>query len=84
MLSQIINHLNQDHTDIILYTESNRPFSDCRKETQKLLLFFFYQQIQTLIFQENMLQWNLNLTKYQGTGGIGSLYHGFVLWKTLI
>lgn len=41
MLSQMINHLNQDHTDITLYTESNRPFSDCRKETQKLLLFFF-------------------------------------------
>ena len=30
------------------------------------------------------VQWNLNLTKCQGTGPIGSLYRGFVISKTLI
>ena len=30
------------------------------------------------------VQWNLDLTKYQETGEIGSLYQGFVILKTLM
>ena len=31
-----------------------------------------------------MIQWNLDLMKCQGTGPIGSLYQGFVISKTLL
>ena len=31
---------------------------------------------------DSRVQWNLDLTKWQGTGEIGSLYRGFVISKT--
>ena len=34
--------------------------------------------------QSDVLQWNLDLTKCQGTGEIGSLHRGFVVSKTSI
>ena len=41
-----------------------------------------HPDICTIVAPVAHVQWNLDLTKCQGTGPIGSLYRGFVISKT--